>query len=115
MVQVLLEYGADVGVRGQNLETPLHVAARVSIHYITLFHLNKYKMMKKKMGYTEIVEELLKNGSEVNGVDCYTRTALHKAVYLSHPATVSALLRQPSIDLEVKESAYVNECECEKE
>ncbi|XP_078693591.1 uncharacterized protein LOC144922996 isoform X3 [Branchiostoma floridae x Branchiostoma belcheri] len=74
VVQTLLGFGAQVGIRGgKNLETPLHIAARV------------------KEG-DKVAEMLLKSGAEVNAPQEDGETALHIAARHGNIKMMQALM-----------------------
>ena len=70
MVQVLLEFGADVTVRDDTHSTPLHLAASRTL--------------------SEIVRLLTEHGADVNALDGMHRAPLHLALALD-PVSVNVL------------------------
>jgi ankyrin repeat protein len=87
VVKELLIHGARVNDCGNMVsETPLQVAC--------------------KHGYIQVVAVLIANKADVNALDKYGRSALHKAAYEGRTEVVKFLLRTPSINAELEEMCY---------
>eukprot|EP00026_Physarum_polycephalum_P010110 Phypoly_transcript_10261.p1 GENE.Phypoly_transcript_10261~~Phypoly_transcript_10261.p1 ORF type:complete len:242 (-),score=34.50 Phypoly_transcript_10261:221-946(-) len=87
VVKELLAYGARVDENVNKLaETPLHVAC--------------------KQGHVTIVQALLAHKANVNALDKYGRSALHKAAYEGRTEVVRILLQTPGLNVELEEFCY---------
>lgn len=78
-MQVLIEDGADITIRGQDDETALHVAA--------------------KEGHVALSRFLLENGANINALDRYEETPISKALDFGHTGVVRLLIEHKA-DLE---------------
>jgi len=83
-VRVLLDHDADPNARNFRGQTPLHQAC--------------------DLGLVQIAEILLDKGGNINATDNYSSTPLHCAVTSKSATIVSKLLKDPSIDLNVRET-----------
>ena len=72
-ITMLLEKGADIHARNEDLSTPLHPAAL--------------------LGHTEAAELLLENGIDINARDYKGETSLHFAAFLGQSETVDLLIQ----------------------
>jgi ankyrin repeat protein len=72
-VEVLIEAGAEIGIRGYQGRTALHLAA--------------------KHGHDSVVSTLLRSGAGIDAHDDFGKTALHLAAEVGHDSVVTTLLR----------------------
>jgi ankyrin repeat protein len=105
---VLIEKGADLGVRDEMGQTCLHLATvyltgRVEIVNVLLSHGADPSARDRggrtpltvaaRHGYVMIVDTLLQNGSDVNAVENCGLTAIHWAAHMGHTEVVRMLIQ----------------------
>jgi ankyrin repeat protein len=107
--RILLKKGADPNYREPILSrTPLHIAARENnVAVLSYLLQNKgdpnakdklgwatiHMAIKAEYEYLEIIEILVKAGADINIVDSYGRTALHRAAIFGKINSVLLLLK----------------------
>lgn len=108
MAKLLIRYGADVNSVGGYYGTPLQTAVACNGGWLTVEHLLKYGAEANRKGpgwlrtalqgasatgqSRRVIEELVKNGAELETTIGSYRTALQAASHNGHKETVEALL-----------------------
>ena len=106
-IKVLLENGANVNVRDQNLQTPLFYAARygkaeiaelliqngADVHVKNLYHNQTPLYDASATGYLNVLQVLIHNGANIDAVDRDGDTPLHIAARMGRSKIIKELLQ----------------------
>jgi ankyrin repeat protein len=100
IVTLLLRAGASPSLCDKNNTTPLIWASRRGMYKPSNSHYNISTIL---LGYTRIVDLLLKYNASVNNIGMKNMTALLAATKAGHGETVLRLLENRAIDIKVQD------------